>query len=215
MISADPAQLMNEIIDRIQQINLLTIRITQGDNFFSSLPSLRLPQFQHPELGMLKLVSWLYAFYQELGKPNIDFIKERFELYLGENNSRKNHVKTVLRLRTLFQHNLDPMSQSDNSTQEICELWFKDVCGSSYPEDDQQWSLCLVGLLRDTKNFLVDVHKCIQAIDADEARVEILRQWAFRRKQYHPQHEFDRVIQIVASDLGRDINPKKFSNRYL
>src|SRR5262249_2203300 len=57
--------------------------------------------------------------------------------------------------------------------------------------------------------------RCIQAINMDESRTEILRQWDFRRSHHHSQFEFDRIIQIVAADLGRDgLKPKNFSNRY-
>jgi hypothetical protein len=180
------------------------------------LPSLRLPQFAHAELGMLRTVSWLYAMYEELGKPNIDFIVERFETYsLDADGSNKKHVTNVQNLRTYFQHNLNPTSEGDVRTQDHCEGWFRTICAAPYPEEDEQWQYCLISLLTEARSFLHCVSECIQAISIDESRAEILRQWAFRRSRYHPQHEFDGIIAMVASDLGRDgIRPKNFSNRH-
>jgi hypothetical protein len=161
-------------------------------------------------------VSWLYALYQELGKPNIDFVKERFSVYsLDTDESQRRHIVTVQSLRTYFQHSLDPLSESDAKTQTTCENWFRKICGIAYPETDDEWLHSIVGILAEASSFLFCTHKCIEAIDLDEAREQILQQWKYRLVRYHPQHEFDRLIAIIAPDLGRDsIKPKNFSNIY-
>jgi len=209
-----PAQLMIDILDRVQTIDNLVLRIMR-QKFFRDA-KVRLPKFEHPELGMLRSVSWLYALYQELGKPNIDFVKERFSVYsLDTNDSKQRHIATLQSLRTYFQHSLDPLTESDSRTQKTCENWFRSMCGIAYPETDEQWKRSMIGILTEANDFLICVHKCIEAIDLDEAREQILQQWEHRLIRHHPQHKFDHLIAIIAPDLGRDgIKPKNFSNIY-
>jgi hypothetical protein len=57
--------------------------------------------------------------------------------------------------------------------------------------------------------------KCIRAIETDDSRESILLQWKLRRTRYHPPHEFDALIAIVARDMGRDaLDIVKFRRKF-
>ena len=211
-----PANLMPIVINVLSDVDHSTIRLTNGNKFFDNYPSLKLPDFSHPELGMLRSVSWFYAMYHELGKPNVKFIVERFDVYgLDSSGRARQHPTDVQKLRTLFQHNLDPSSDSDEGTRQYCNNWFRRACKVTYPDREDEWLLSLTCLLQDVIDFLKSIDNCMRKIEEDESIEEILSQWEFRRQRYHPQYEFDRLIGTVALDLGRSgINAKNFSNRY-
>ena len=211
-----PASIMTEIFNLVQTIQHSSMRLLGGSQFFGSGPSLPIPKFTYAELDMLRTLAWLYALYQELGKPSIIYIVDKFDVYgVDEGKNHRNHPVNVRNLRTIFQHNLDPLSQSDNKTRKDCEIWFKSQCNKVYPDTDDEWQQALIGLLEEAQGFLKSVLTCIRKIEEDESVEEMVRQWEFRLRRHHPQHEFDRIISIVAQDLGRvAIKPKNFSNQY-
>jgi hypothetical protein len=202
MNASDPASLMYEISRLREEIDRIASKLNQGVGVFSSL-SIPMPKFTPAELGLLRTVSWFYVLYYEVGKVNIEFLSERFSAYsLDSEQKIDNHLHRVQQLRTFFQHNLDPSKAHDRKIQEDCEQWFQGQCKTYEPRNEEHWQNCLIGFLYEVHNFFIVLQKCIHCIEQDESREQILRDWDFRRKRYHPPHEFDRLIAIVG---GADI----------
>lgn len=204
MSASAPASLMYEIFRLREEIDRMSARLNQGTAIFDNL-SIPIPKFTPPELGLLRTVSWFYVLYYEAGKVNIDFLNERLSTYnLDIDEKVSHHLHIVQQLRTFFQHNLNLSKPHDRKIQEDCERWFQNQCKTYEPREDGHWQNCLIGFLDEAHSFFVALQKCIHYIEQDESREQILHDWEFRRKRYHPPHEFDELISIVAADMGRD-----------
>lgn len=204
MEAQDPRSLMYEVLNLKDEINLVASKINGVSQVFDNI-SLSAPNFAPPELGFLRTVSWLYVLYFETGKINIDFIKKLIPTYeLDPEESIKDHLGSVQKLRTFLQHNLNLSKVHDYSIQEYCETWFKNNCGTPVPRDDNHWNLCVNSLLKEATQFLKVIRDCIRKIEMDESVIQIVDQWNFARNRYHPPHEFDNLIAIVSADMGRD-----------
>ena len=62
-------------------------------------------------------------------------------------------------------------------------------CNKVYPDTDDEWQQALIGLLEEAQGFLKSVLTCIRKIEEDESVEEMVRQWEFRLRRHHPQHE--------------------------
>lgn len=204
MEAQDPKSLMYEILDLKEEINLVASKIEGGGHVFDNM-SLRMPNFTPPELGFLRTISWLYVLYYETGKVNIEFIKKLIPTYeLDPEENIKNHLGSVQKLRTFLQHNLNLSEDHDYGIQNYCETWFRMNCGTPVPSDNNHWDLCLNSILKETLLFLKAVRDCIRKIEMDESVTQIVDQWNFTRKRYHPPYEFDKLIAVVSADMGKD-----------
>jgi len=215
MSTQNPESLMYQILGLKEEIDQVSSKLNNINGFFGSL-SLRMPKFDPSELGFLRTVSWLYVLYYEVGKVNVNFLTERFSAYnLDSDKKLSKHLLNVQQLRTFLQHNLDPKEQHNLVIQEACEQWLKDRCETPIPGDDQHWNICLISLLSEAIDFLSTLRKCIRKIERDESREEILREWDFLRKRFHPPHEFDNLISKVAADMGREnLDVIRFRKRF-
>ncbi len=215
MSEKSPESLMYELLRLHEECNQVASRsLGNPKGVFAEL-SLRKPKFAPAELGFMHIVSWLYALYQEAGKVGVEFISEKYTVYgLDRTGRLKDHPATVQKLRTYLQHNLEPGSTHNQMIQEACEAWFDLACSTRVPEKDEQWKRCLLSLLEEAVNFLSALRDCIRCIEKDESRDSILQQWTFRIDRYHPPHQFDELISIVAVDLGREnIDPERLRKR--
>jgi hypothetical protein len=208
MSTVNPEELMYNILVLKEAIDRVTSKLDGIEGIetgvFSEL-SLPMPRFSPAELGFLRMVSWLYVLYNESGKINVDFLSERFSAYeLDPDGELSAHRRTVQQLRTFLQHNLDPGEPHNRRIQEACEDWFRCHCGTPHPGTEEQWRSCLVVLLGEALSFFEALQKCIRCIEQDESHEQIAQSWDFRRKRYHPPHQFDRLISIVSADMGRE-----------
>lgn len=204
MNTPDPSSSMYQIFGLKEEIDQVCSKLNNINGFFGSV-SLRIPKFDPSELGFLRTVSWLYVLYYEVGKVNVNFLTDRFSAYnLDSDEKLSKHLLNVQRLRTFLQHNLNPKQQQNLVIQEACEKWMNDKCETPIPGDDQQWNICLISLLNEAIDFFSALRTCIRKIEQDESREEILIEWDFLRKRFHPPHEFDTLISKIASDMGRD-----------
>jgi hypothetical protein len=188
---------------------------SDGPEVFGQV-SLPYPAFSPAQLGFIRTVSWLYVLYNEAGKINISFLSNKLSVYdLDPLGTLSNHLQIVQQLRTYLQHNLDPTKTQNRSIQECCRNWLKRQCKTPIPGNEEQWNASLLGLLNEAVGFLVAIRDCVRRIEQDESKEEILRDWDFRRRRYHPPHEFDRLTSIVASDMGRDnLDPVRIRIRF-
>lgn len=207
---------MYQILKLKNEINNLVSDIEDIYFVFDDV-SLEIPAFLHPEIGFLRVTSWMYVLYFESGKVNIDFLCELFEAYnIDETKEKQLHLTYIHDLRTFLQHNLNYEHEHDITINKNCKLWFRNNCKTSAPSTKEQWENCLKSILNESIEFLKSLRSCIQNIEIDDSYEQIISQWVFRRKQYHPPHEFERIIELTANDMGREnINAKKLCNKYI
>ena len=178
--------------------------------------TLRLPRESPGELAFIQSVTWLYGFYFEAGQINFKFLLERMETFnFPDLSKHQNHYLDIRKLRTFLQHTLDLDSNTNLDLQEYCGKWFFTRCGSTLPADDLDWEMCLDDLLRTSILFLEGNELCIRRIEQDESSASIVRQWTARLNQYHPRHEFEKLVGEVAYQIGQNwLDPLSTTNRY-
>lgn len=211
----DPASTMYTIIQKKDAIDRMSIRLNNGHAIFEDV-SLEIPKLVPSELGLLRIVSWFYVHYYEVGKVNVDFLSKYLGVYgLDPTGKLSQHLLLVDRLRTYFQHNLDLNKPRDRSIQQFCEEWFKNQCGTLRPDEDTEWFKCLLSFLQEGLEFFDSLLECIRRIERDESQEQILQNWHIRRSRHHPPHEFDELIHRVTADMGRDsLDVVKFRKRH-
>jgi hypothetical protein len=149
-------------------------------------------------------VSWSYALYEECGRINVRFLKERFVTYGLDASTASRHLENVQNLRTILQQHLNSSLEHDTGIETECAKWYREACGTAVPAGDAHWESGLRALLIEGIDFLKLLCACIREIEKDDAREGILMSWEKRITRYHGPHEFDRIIEIAANDLGRD-----------
>lgn len=216
MTPATPEELMYEIVRCNEEINRVASRLTGISYGVFEPVSLAMPKFAPAELGFLRLVSWLFVLYYEVGKVGVAFLGERLATYgLDPDGHLHTHRQLVQQLRTFLQHHLDPRKPHDRGIQGNCEQWLQEHCGTPVPGTDEQWKTCLLALLSEAHRFLEVLLQTIRNIEQDESREEICHAWLFRIQRYHPPHVFDELIAVVAVDMGREnLDPVRLRTRF-
>ena len=203
------------IIVKKEECNKLTQTFDGVGDVFQNV-NILIPHSEYPELFFIKTVSWLYVLYFEAGKIAIKFLQSLFDTFsLDNENVIRNHPAIVNALRTELQHNLQYEKQHDRKLMETCRKWFDSSCGTSLPGSKVQWGQSLEVLLDEALIFMEAIVECIRKIENDEFRINILTDWVLRINRHHAPHEFDAIISIVASDMGRPfIDPIKFREKF-
>jgi hypothetical protein len=212
----NPKMLMYEILQLHDEVNHIASHLNKDAREVFGKISLGNPVFNPPELGFMRAVSWLFVVYYEVGRVNVEFLNERLASYNLDIDGKNNlHFQTIQQLRTYLQHNLDASKPHDRRIQANCGAWFHHYCGTHVPKDGKQWKICLMSLLKEAHSFLNALKNCIRCIEQDESREYILYEWNLRHTRTHPPYEFDRLILIVASDMGRDnIDAERLRKRF-
>lgn len=195
-----------QLITLIKTINDKGL-ILMGDQYSPIIPSTSLDQYKlsPPELGFIRSVAWLYVLYFETGKENIKFISKKFSVYqIDEDSNTPKHLQSVNHLRTSLQHDLFADTLHNQDVKSHCKIWYLDRCDSEHPKHDTEWENCLFSLLKDATSFFIALDNCIDKLSKDEFVEVIITDWKRKLSQYHPPHEFDRIIETIASDIGRD-----------
>ncbi len=192
-------------IDRIKDvIDRMSARLNNGVTVFRGI-SLEKPKLSPAELGLLRAVSWFYVLYFEAGAVNVQFLSQRLKVYnLDPTGKLSNHLDLINRLRTYFHHNLDPSKPRERNIQGYCEDWFKTQCGTSEPNCEDEWYMCLSAFLQEILDFFTALEKSIRKIEQDESKKEILSDWEVRRTREHPSQDYDPIIYKTANDMGRN-----------
>jgi hypothetical protein len=216
MAASTPEALMYQIVSRVEEVNHVASRMLGISPGVFGPVSLGPPKLNPAEVGFLRSISWLFVLYHEAGKVGVDFLADRLSTYgLDPNGRLSAHHRLVRQLRTFQQHNLDVGKSCDRATQQICEQWLRDQCGTPVPGTGGQWKRCLLALLSEALQFLEALRQTTRSIEQDESREEICREWRFRVKRYHPPHAFDDLIAKVATDMGREhVDPARLRTRF-
>ncbi|RSZ58072.1 hypothetical protein HF313_23070 [Massilia atriviolacea] len=205
---------MYEVLKLRDTINRISSGFSDIGPIFG-LVSLQLPRLEPSELGFIRVVSWLYVHYFEVGKLGGDFLGAHAEAASMNISLLRDHRDRIQQLRTYCQHNLNFTDSHSNSIQNACESWFKEKCGTHLPIDEHHWSTLLQLIILEALNYFRTLEKIIRFIETNEAFEQILEQWQLRIKRYFPPHKFDKIIEEVAADWGRDnFDATKFRKRH-
>lgn len=198
-----------------QEIDSIASQIIEGDQLFGSI-SIQFTFDGISECCFQRVTSWLYTLYWEAGKKSdIKFLVELFDnfsLDAGKNLSK--HFYLVQSLRTLLQHNIANEDAHNIKVKRNCSEWFESICEVSQPENDSHWEKCLLKLVDESQRFLEAILKCIQSIESDESKDEIIYQWNMRRKRYFSPWDYDNLIREVMGDLGVTKDVVRLRNKY-
>jgi hypothetical protein len=178
--------------------------------------SLRNPRFEPAELGFYQVVAWLYGLYYEAGRISFPWLLKQAAVVNPDNNCQLiYHFDALRQLRTYISHNLVLESSHDRGVQTDCQQWFKDQCGSLLPGSDPEWNECLNALLVGAVDFLNSLNNCVRLLEQDAAVIYIIRDWEFRLRRYHPKIDFQRIVEVVSTDIGHQyIDTEKVTNKY-
>ena len=216
MPDRSPDSIMYGVMRLLEEIDSVAAIIDGVGRKLFEKRSLRMPKLTPAELGFLRTVSWFYVLYYEIGKTDVAFLVEMLPGYdLDPDRKYSFHYTTVQRLRTYLQHNIDPSKSHDRTIQDDCGAWLRMRCGTPVPEEDHEWGECLISFLDENIDFLTSLKKCIRLIEKDESRESVISNWEFRKKRYHPPHQFEELIILVANDMGRsNIDAKRLRKRF-
>ena len=207
---------MYQIIALREEINQVASRlIGMGHGVFEEA-SLGMPKVEPAELGFLRCVSWLFVLYHEVGKVGVVFLKERFAAYdvdpCGDS-------PTITRWCKASERSCSTISTRARDTTRASGRYVRrGLIVSLVPRCQEQTIIgsgALDGLLVEAVQFLNGLLSVVRAIEKDESRGQICREWLFRIRRYHPPHAFDELISRVAADMGRDgIDPIRLRGRF-
>ena len=212
-ITADA--LLLKIMRKAEDVNArATALLATTPGIFDKV-SHKIPKLDPPELGYIRTASWLYVLYYEAGRVNRQYVEDLLAAYGLNHGVAVHHAGLVQAVRTLLQHNLDIAEPHDKNIISICHSWHKTKCGTAVPETDGEWLQCLLAILSDSLEYLDTLEKCLRCVEKDESRQAICDRWLFRRKRHHEPDQFDELIPVVATDIGRDyIDVIAFRRRY-
>ena len=204
-MAGEASERMYELLRMIQQIDRVASTMPGlADSVFAPI-SLDIPRLAPPELGCMRVVSWLFVQHFEAGKVGTAFLEARGDVYGHDPDQKVRRQRLLIqRLRTFFQHNLDAKNAHDRDIVEGCEQWFKENCGTAAPSTDDHWGKCLSALLAQAQECFDVLLNILRSIEADESCHKICQEWQFRIKRHYPPHLFDELIAKVAVDMGRD-----------
>jgi hypothetical protein len=206
---------MYEVLRLIEQANQLARSLPlAGLSVFDDV-SLEPPRLTPPELGCIRLVSWLFVQHFEAGRIGVAFLEGKVIAYTQDpDGAVKKHRQNVQRLRTFFQHNLDSRKPHDQGIHESCLAWFKEKCGTAVPATDAHWAACLSEMIRESAQCLEILVSTLRMIESDEYCEQICQEWCRRVSRTVAPHQFDELIAVVGTDMGRpEIDPPSFRKR--
>jgi hypothetical protein len=206
---------MYEVLRLIEQSNQLARSLPlSGLTLFEDV-SLETPRLEPPELGCIRLVSWLFVQHFEAGRIGLAFLEGKLAAYDQDPDGMvKAHRRNVQRLRTFFQHNLDSRKPRDQGIHDSCRAWFKDKCGTAVPATAEHWAACLREMIKESARCLEVLIATLRMIESDEYCEQICQEWQRRARRSIPPHQFDELIAVVAADMGRpEIDPPSLRKR--
>jgi hypothetical protein len=204
-----------QIVELRNNINSMTLELGKVEKPFREI-YFSVPVYSCSEAGFLRSVSFLYMLYYEAGRVNVEFLVEQLRGFqLDPEEMARRHVFLVHSLRTSLQHSLDLSENRNQDMLDQAKAWFRENCGSEMPSSIEDWDKCLSALLMQTVDCMNLLFSCVTTIKADAFCDSIISQWNSQCSHYHPPHEYDRVISIVAADIGMPYaDPVKIRKRF-
>lgn len=198
-------QIMLEVLKTVENINSCTNAISRAKIVFFCNRQSKIPEFTCNQLGFLMTISYLYTLYIERGKISIKFMKQRIKQEVNEEfQSIDKHLKVINAMRTYLQHSLLLENEHDLNTRDICDNWFIEVLKKPYPTNEEEWLICVNSILNETFKCLVSIDKSIGNLYIIETKDEIIHEWMKCIEEYIGPEQFDEVLSIAMSDMGKE-----------
>jgi hypothetical protein len=215
MAQATEDALLFTVVRKAETVNTRAMALLSDAPGIVDRVSHRTPKLQPPELGFIRTASWLFVLYFEAGRVNRQYLQGLLQVYGLDNGAHRGHSQLIQAMRTYLQHNLNIEEAHDKNIISLCNSWFAAKCGTAVPDLDEEWLRCLCEILVESADYLEALDSCLRNSEKDESKVAICEQWLFRRRRHHEPHQFDELITVVATDLGRDrLDPAAFRKRY-
>ena len=211
-----PHEALQRFIGLAGDLRASAVRLTGRQHPVFRAVALRQPDVGgSPELAFIQVVSWLYVHYVEAGQPGLNFLRRQAESFTSQVEPWR-HIEAVKDLRTSLQHNLDLSAERNIEIERRCGEWFRSACQYVQPQSEDEWQVCTNKILVDGADLLEAVVSTVRRIEGSDFRDTILTQWKREMDRHHDTAEFDRVVQVVCSDLGHEaLGAVAFRNRHL
>lgn len=197
------------LIERVRQATATLLR----DDGALEQPSVALQGFASPELGVLRLSSWLFALHMESGKEALKYLVELFSRSGAVDVSE--HVAEIQALRTYFQHHLT-QSTRDERIRVTAELFLSTPGRGSTSGSVENWQAALDRLCVGAEEALTRIAEAAETALLDDGREAVASQWAMNKLRAIPAHEVDSLIEGLAAQMGLDaLDSKAFRERHL
>lgn len=165
--------------------------------------TLRPPANLYPELDFIRLVSWLYANWHEVGRVSTTILGEATDVFSPEARDLfLDHVSTVASHRTLLHHDIGREVEGGGRTRPRCEVWFSAACGNAEPDDRNGWYLALEALLNEARLALETVEATLQRLRFDIAAPDWVARWRWARDRELDDGDLDTRIANLAYQMG-------------
>lgn len=198
-----PHELLHTFVGLAGEINSSAVRLIGLPHPVFSTVAIRQPDLNSSaELAFIQVVSWLYVYYFEAGRPGLRFLMRHSELAHVIAEREERHLQDVRALRTTLQHNLVLSKERNVEIESQCGKWYSNACGYVYPQSEDEWRACAERLLADAAMTLQTLRGMLRAIEESRFRNTVLEQWRRIVLRFHDPAEFDRIAEIVAGDLG-------------
>lgn len=190
-----------ELIALVEEINRYARLIGAPEVFDRS--SVSIAGGMGSELGFIRIVSWLYIHYQEVGRIGVGFLMRQLSgAEMDSGAAIIDHVRTVRELRTYLQHNIDLTSERSKEIEQRCGIWFHASCGTSLPSKVGDWAKCEAKILQEATYFLNACKVWLRTLDGSEQKQDVVTGWKNEVDRYHPPHQFDALAEKVKNDFG-------------
>ena len=201
----------SELLEVVERVRRATTSLLKDEDALEQ-PSMPLRGFASPELGLLRLASWLFALHRESGKEALSYVLELFARIGTVDISE--HVADIQTLRTYFQHHLT-RSTRDQGIRVAAELWLTGEADVSTGVSIDDWRSALDRLSRSAEQALTRIAEAAEVSLADDGREAVASQWASIKSRAIPAHEVDRHIEGLAAQMGLDeLDVKVFRERH-
>lgn len=215
MAQATEDALLFKVLRKAEDVNTRAMALLSASPGVFDKVSHKTPKLQPSELGFIRTASWLFVLYFEAGRVNRQYLEGLLSVYGLDNGNHRRHSELIQAMRTYLQHNLNIEEAHDKDIISQCNSWFAANCGTVVPDVDEEWLQCLCGVLTESIDYLEALDSCLRNIEKDDSKITICEQWLFRRRRHHEPHQFDELITVVATDIGRDhLDAAAFRKRY-
>ena len=199
----------SDLLELVERVRRATASLLKDEGALEQ-PSMPLRGFATPELGVLRLASWLFALHRESGKEALNYLLELFSRIGTVDVSE--HVTDIQTLRTYFQHHLT-QSTRDERIRVAAELWL--TSETDVPTGVEEWQSALDRLSRSAEQALTRIAEAAEAALVDDGREPVASQWAINKSRAIPAHQVDRHIEGLADQMGLDeLDVKAFRERH-
>lgn len=199
-----------DLLELVEKLRAALVTLLDDEDALTG-PSVPLRGFNDPELGVLRLASWLYALQNESAKDAFTYLLDI--VWNTPVVDLSSHMAIVRKLRTYFQHHLAESSRDEAIRQEV-ETWM--ASGAGFDEDDPaHWRSSLSKLAGDATQGLLSLVAGVEDATKLETASAVSSQWAIYKERAIPAHVVDSRIAILAEQIGlSDLNVKSFRDRY-